>query len=539
MKYVKLLTVLFVCLLIVACSNKDNTEPFSGPSDEELENLNESEFPIVKDKITLDFFAGQAPLTADDWNDVLLFNEYEKMSNIHIEWQMVPRESLAEKRNLILGDVDNLPDAFHTTAMPASDILKYGKQGILLPLNDLIDEYAPNVKKILDENPDIRKAITFPDGNIYSLPMLKDPDFLSHIVGDKTFINEEWLEALTLDMPETTDEFYEYLKAVKEENPSNGRIDEIPFGVGDVGQLISYLTGSFGIANQGMANPNIDIDPDTKDLRFYPVSDNYKQLLEYVHELYKEELIDPSILDIESDRYHANFSEGRYGSTIDWGPEFIFGEEVGSVYTSMPPLEGPNGDKTYTSIYPAVADIGAFLITSKNENPVATIRWIDYFYSDEGMKLFFLGVEGETYEETKDGSYEFMDHITNSAEGLSTEQEAAKYLTFPGGLYPSVSKEEYFTGSEGSAQSIEAVEPLKPYLVEEPWEPFQYTEEEYKKLSSFGADIEKYIEEMRDKFINGDASFSDWDSYVETIEDMGLDEYMQIKENAYERYQES
>src|SRR5699024_5510461 len=303
------------------------------------------------------------------------------------------------KRNLILSDGANLPDAFHTASMPASDIMKYGEQGMLLPLNDLIDDYAPNFKKILEDNSDIRKALTFPDGNIYSFPMLKDPDFLSHIIGDKPFINKEWLDELDMDMPETTEEFKAYLEGVKEGNPSGGEVDEIPFGVGDIDQLVVYLTGSFGIANMGQANPNIDLDPESNDIRFYPISDGYKELLEYLSELYSDGLIEQNIFSIESDQYHANFSEGRYGSTIDWGPEYVFGKEAGGVYSAMPALEGPNGDKLYTGLYPSVASIGAFLITSENESPATTVRWIDYFYGDEGMKMFFMGVEGETYEE--------------------------------------------------------------------------------------------------------------------------------------------
>src|SRR5699024_9669627 len=130
-----------------------------------------------------------------------------------------------------------------------------------------------------------------------------------------------------------------------------------------------------------------------------------------------------------------------------------------------------------------------FLITSENENPASTVRWIDYFYGEEGIKMFFMGVEGKTYREKEDGTYEFLDKITDNEDGLSTEQAAGKYLTFQGGLYPSMSTQEYFTGAEGSSQSVEAVEPLKPYLIENPWEPFQYTEEEYRKLAGVGSDI--------------------------------------------------
>src|SRR5699024_2470986 len=143
----------------------------------------------------LNFFAGQHPATNEDWNDVLIFNEYEDMTNIDIDWKMVPTEGLEEQRNLALGG-GQLPDAFHTESIPLNDLKKYGEQGVFIPLNDLIEQYAPNFQKVLEEYPDIRKAITMPDGNIYALPTIHDPEFTAMIIALKPWYREDWLEEL-------------------------------------------------------------------------------------------------------------------------------------------------------------------------------------------------------------------------------------------------------------------------------------------------------------------------------------------------------
>src|SRR5690625_8007954 len=97
----------------------------------------------------------------------------------------------------------------------------------------MIEGYAPNISKVLDENPDIRKGLTFPDGNIYSIPTVYSPDFSSLLIGAKGWVNGDWLEWLDMDNPETTEEFYEYLKAVKETDLNgNGEQDEIPLKIG-------------------------------------------------------------------------------------------------------------------------------------------------------------------------------------------------------------------------------------------------------------------------------------------------------------------
>src|SRR5699024_3581911 len=220
-----------------------------------------------------------------------------------------------EQRNLALGSGD-LPDAFHSARLGTDDLTKYGEQGLLLPLNDLIDEYAPIFKQILEDYPKVEKLITMPDGNIYAFPQMSDPEFLTYRMGAKPFINKEWLDELEMDIPETTEEYYQFLKAVNNESPSNGEVDEIPFGGPDIGNLYYYLAGAFNIANKGLTNGLIDLDPDTEEYRFYPTSDAYKELMEYMHKLYSEELIEQNIFSIQSDQYLANASEGKYGSVI-------------------------------------------------------------------------------------------------------------------------------------------------------------------------------------------------------------------------------
>src|SRR5699024_11116210 len=366
-----------------------------------------------------------------------------------------------------------------------SDLTKYGEQGVFLPLNDLIDEYAPNFKKILEEYPVIESSITMPDGNIYSFPLISDPDFASHRIQARPFINKKWLDELGMDIPETTDEFYDYLTAVKED------LDETPFGGPYIDTLVQYLQGSFGLANRGGANAYIDEDPDSGDMRFFPTSDAYKEMIEYLHQLYDEELIEKNIFSIDHNQFLSNLGDGHYGSVVWFAPEEVASKEHGKEYVGMPVLEGPHGDKMLTQIGSPVQSPGAFVITNENDYPAATVRWIDYFYGEEGMKLFFMGVEGETFEETDDGNVQFMDHMLNSEEGLTFEEEAAKYLTFPGGGFPSKVDEDFFQGVANAPQSLEASEKLEPDMISDDdiWPTLTYTKQENDKLQAFGQDI--------------------------------------------------
>lgn len=527
---------LMVLIIFSGCSSNESDSKID---DEDLDNVHKEGLPIVDDEISINFFAGEAEATNDDWNDVMIYNEYEEMTNINVDWKMVHEEGLEEQRNLALGS-EKLPDAFHSANIPPEDLYKYGNQGVLLPLNDLIEDYAPNLQELFEEYPEIKDAITYPDGNIYALPTLDDPDFLSLRMSTMPWFREDWLDELDMDIPETTDEFYEYLKAVKESDMiGDGDDEEIPFGAQSIGELVGWLKGSFGVGNRGTSAGFLDKDPNKDKVRFYPITDEFKELLEYAHKLYDEELIEQNIFSLDHDQFYANGGEGLYGSVFLHDPETVFGGDDNDKYVGGKALEGPGGKHDYAQMRYPIAIPGSFAITSENDHPAATMRWADYFYGDEGKQLFFMGKEGETFENTDDGDYEFVDKIADNPDGLTLNQAVADYLTWPGGNYPSIVEEKYFKGAESSDKSLKTADQIEPDKIEEFWPSFTYTDEENKKLSGFGADIEKYVGEMQDKFIKGEESFDEWDNYVETIKEMGLDEYMEIQQDAYERYKDN
>ena len=135
----------------------------------------------------------------------------------------------------------------------------------------------------MEEYPDIRKGLTMPDGNIYSLPSFYDPA-LSMLIGTPIWINQEWLDQLGMKEPQTTEEFYAYLKAVKETDLNgNGKHDEIPFASAGITGIIDHLKGSWGLGTSGLGHKLVDIDPDTGKLRFTKALPEYKEMLQFVN----------------------------------------------------------------------------------------------------------------------------------------------------------------------------------------------------------------------------------------------------------------
>lgn len=550
-KFVMILFSLVMAAVFAACSgggapSASNGSDSAGPgaaesggehasaNGEETSYVNMDGFPIVNETIQLRFLAPGTP--TPDWNDVLVFNEYENMTNMDIQWEMVAGDALAERRHLILSSGD-YPDAFHSAGFTVSDLINYGQiQGIFIPLNDLIDQYAPNFKKLLDENPDLKRGLTMPDGNIYSFPRVFDPNFTSVLAGWKLWINNDFLTALNMEEPETLDEFYNYLKAVKTTDLNgDGELNEVPLAISDDYRINIILRGAFGLGNRGVMHYFVDVHPETNELRFIPTDPRYKELLQYIHKLYSEGLINEDLYTVTSEQTYARATEGLFGAVIVTNPRTSYNQEN---FIGAQVMEGPYGDRLYSDVKSSLANPGTFVITDKNPYPEATVRWIDHFYGEEGMKLFFMGVEGVTYEEKPDGTLAYTDLIENDPNGLTRNDAISKYMTWRNGAYPSIVTDKYFHGSEGQPDSIEAAKKLEPYFPEEVWAPFSFTLEENEFMSTTGADIQNYVEEMEAQFITGRTSFDEWDTYVSTLEKMGLEQYMEIYHAAYERYQQ-
>ncbi|KRG13827.1 ABC transporter substrate-binding protein [Virgibacillus soli] len=516
--------------LLSACSSDSTGKEEEKEKDEEAKaNFNEEGFPIVNDQIKLTFVAPSSD--SPDWNDILIYNTYKEMTNVDIDWQMISQEGLKEKTNLMLAGGD-YPDAFHSVGLSTQDLITYGGQGVLVPLNDLIDKYAPNFKKILEENPDIKRGITMPDGNIYSFPRIYEPDFDAVLANWKLWINEDFLNALNMEEPMTLDEFYDYLKAAVNNDPNgNGKADEIGISASGDGHLINIFKGSFGLGNRGIDHKYVDMDPETNELRFFPIHDGYKEMLQYLNKLYSEGLIIEDLYTVKSEETHARGADGLFAATVTTNPQTGYGRDE---YIGAVTLEGPHGDKLHSNYGSSLNNVGGFAITDKNQYPEETIRWIDYFYSDEGSRLFFMGVEGETYVENEDGTVEYTDLIENNPDGLTRTEAISKYLTWRAGPYPAFVKRDYF----GVKTSNEAAEKFKENRPKEIWPPFNFTNEESEIMSSVGTDIEDYITESQAKFITGKTSFDEWDKYVETVKKVGLDQYMEIYQDGYNRYLE-
>lgn len=435
-----LLASVIMATMLAACSEDESNNSVEVKDS----GVNESGMPIVDETIKVSAFAGKF-FAEQDFNDLTLFNEYEKMTNIDVEWETVQHGVLTEKKNLKIASGD-LPDFFMASSFSATDLAKYGSQGVFIALNPYLEKYAPNFMALLEKYPKFKQGVTMPDGNIYGFPTIYDPEF-DGLRGSAPWINQTWLKNLNLERPETLDELYDVLKAFKTQDPNkNGKADEQAWGAAYISSILATLYGPFNLYNQGTMNTHLDIPEGGDQFRFVPTTDEYKALLEYTHKLYKDGLINQDIFNTDYHKFVAEASKGTSGLLSIVDPEILI---KSTEYGGLGVMAGKEGKKKYNSVSTGLGNLGQFVITNEAKDPAALVRWMDYFYSDEGTKMFFMGFEGLTYEVKEDGTVDYLEKMKTDP-NKNLDQYVSEHLMWPGGVYPGIVRYDYFKGAESS-----------------------------------------------------------------------------------------
>lgn len=535
-----LLAVMMIGSLLAGCSKSEPAETDKGSNQptatpDANSNFQATGYPIVKDSITLKLM-GKKDTPDGPWDSLLLFKEMEKLTNIKIEFDTPPKDSYEEKKNLAFASGD-LPDFFFSGQLKDKDILNYGSQGLLIPLEVLIDQYAPNLKKLLADNPDVKRTITAPDGHIYTLPQGTVSKNDHSLYGPKLWPNMQLLNEVGITkLPETTDELYTLLKTVKEKKP-----DSIPLSSSLSGGNISYLNWSllpaFGhITNPDAVTPGIEVKDDK--VNFVPILDDYKEFLLFLNKLYKEKLLDNNVFSQTDQEYKANGNNNKIAIFPDYAPNGVLkltrDDIINQKYPVLPVLTSPvNKDKIYT-MWPMITDRGNFAITKNNPYPEATMRWVDYFYSLQGAALMDFGVVIDQ-KQLDDPNFTFKAG-SNVPAGAAADY-MRKNLSMQ--LGPKFITNEYRNKfQQADIWTYETgivVEKYGPYG-KEPFPLMTFSQEDQQQITVLMADIKKYVDQMEAKFIVGSESFDNWGKYVDTLQKMNVDELVKIHQAAYDKW---
>lgn len=505
----------------------------------------ETVFPIVDEKIHMKLMAPGTGLA--EWKDMPTMQVYEEMTRISWEYITPPMSDFSTRLNLAFasGDLPDIIFAAGSSNLTRGMEVDYGSQGILLPLEELIEENAPNFMKVLEDNPEIRKSITAPDGHIYSLPYINHSSISIWPLGPMWY-NGLWLEALGVEeIPTTVDDFYDLLVRMRDEDPNgNGKADEIPLTDVGLNTIRLYMMASFG-----MKSNSIEVVDGT--VRFAPASENYRGYLEFMNKLYSEKLLDQETFIQSNEQKKAKGQNNQIGVFQDWFSFFTLGEKESEAMNDpmFQTLTSEYSPETLAVAHPRFST-GTFAITNKASNPAAAIRWVDYFYSEEGLIFLNQGPEGFLWEYAENNIGEQVRIFNKDNVDLEKTEDYRGTITPNYGiLVPAYEQDIPAVKVNPDDEDLsefhkflreETEKKVVPYA-EIPYPITYLTKEEQDQISANAIDISTYVTEMEAKFITGATELNNdsWEAYLKTLESMGISDYVKIYQIAYDRWADS
>lgn len=398
----------------------------------------------------------------------------------------------------------------------------------------------PNFKKVLNENPEYLAMVTAPDGHIYSLPWIEElgqGKESIHTINDIPWINVDWLDKLGLEMPTTTEELIDVLEAFKTQDPNgNGKADEIPVSFINNGgnEDMKFLFGAFGVGDN---DDHLVVNNDNS-IDFTGDNEEYKAAIEYFHDMNSKGLIDIEAFEHDWNAYIAKGKEHLYGLYFTWDKANVSG--MNDSYEPLPALTGPTGEKHVTRTNGFGFSRDRFVITSANQNAELTAKWVDQMYSPIQSIQNNWGTYGD---EKQPNIFEF-DEATNSLKHLPLNNVAPGELrqkTEAAGPL-AVLDEYYGTVTTMPDDAKWRLDLFKEVYLEDVTNDYNYPRvflslEQADRIAQIDADLLPFVNRKRSEWITNGKINEEWESYLEELNRLGLEEWMQIKQEAYDTYQ--
>ena len=523
-KIIALLLALTMCMGMTALAGEFETVLEKG----------EYTLPLVTEPTELVYMVrdSEEPGTSFLNGNSLTMNKLMEMSGVTLVFDCVPNNDYKTVMDLRLASQTDLPDILSLQGtQDGAHIVRYYEDGILVPLNQLMADYAPNLSRIYAENPELKKPMTLPDGELAAIGNLSAVDGFHAIA-----IRLDWLEALDLEMPKNPDELIEVALAFMEKDPNgNGQNDELGMVGGGLfefrqpGSLfgLSLCTGSGWMLSE-----------DNQVICCW-TDDAYRDYLRFMNKAYTMGAIPKDFASYDYEQFNARHANGTIGiSTRTFVGDFVYWllpdapnqiNQPGSMWVPII-FEEYQGYKDRLTMEPKAEKWRSNAITIDAKDKALAMRFLDFVMAGEGSEVHRLGIEGVNYTWNDDGIL-----VPNDAWRDTYEDKDA----FLGNWFFSAYNPKDYT-AEGRIARLENEVPevyakVKPYLddiakIATP--AFQSpipTQEEGVRLSQIATDMNTYRDEMLVKFINGELSIeTEWDAYVEQMNAIGADEMREI-----------
>ncbi|ETT43970.1 ABC transporter substrate-binding protein [Paenibacillus sp. FSL H7-689] len=358
----------------------------------------ESNMSDPNSPITFTFFGADA---SPNWNKMqdAVGKKITEETGVSIDAEFDISSGGGNDRISLMAASGDYPDLI----FPKGNLTRLVDAGAMIDLTDLIEEHAPNLKKIYGEHFN-RLKYSNDDPSIYWIPTNGAIDQVSFDATNGAAIQHRVVKELGYPEIKTLNDFENVLRDFYEKNPTteDGQ-PTIPLTLSADGwRRMITVTDPAVMSTGGPGDGEYFINPDTYEAILHYKRPEEKEYFRWLNKMYNAGLLDKDSFVQKDDQYKSKIASGRVLSLLD--PSWGFSDAENALKSAG------KDDMTY-GFYPVTLDdsfqrkdfqnIGfdgyGIGITVDCEDPVRAIKFLDWMSSEEGQVLRNWGVEGEQY----------------------------------------------------------------------------------------------------------------------------------------------
>lgn len=460
---------------------------------------------------TMAGFDGQD--STHDWTTNSFFTRMEARTGLTFEFRQYNKaEDWAKAKEAMFGGGD-MPDVLFKAALTTDELIRFTESGQLIDLLPLLEENAPNLWKLLQDNPEWLRAITLPNGKVGALPSIQ-----TMTPQNAMWINKTWLDALKLNVPTDMESLRKVLTAFRDRDPNgNGKNDEVPMLFLGPWEL-KFFSHAWGV----VAN---DFNIYLKDgqVHYWPTEDSFFEMAETLRGFYADGLLDPNgFTTADSLRRITDVkAEVTYGAMFSATPVNLLPYDMAvNNYVLLEPFVY-EGKQIYRDLFGEITR-GTFAITSACEDPAALLRWVDVLYTPEGAAEAMSGVENEDYYVDADGYWDWIGGVESlGMEGLSS------LTVYDTGDMPWLFPQEFYNRySDKNVRSLNEQMTGLCALAVKPFPAYTLTTEQTLYAMELQQGLGTYVDRTLARFVLGELDINDETKaeFLNTLQELGVDE---------------
>ena len=463
------------------------------------------------------------------------FMEAEKLTNVHVSFSTASNETLADQFGLMVASGDYPDLCSNVTTNYGGGLNKALADEFIVDLTDEISEHAPDYLSFISEEDEIHKSVVNDDGRYLAIYQVAS----EAVVSQGWVIRTDYLEQVGMDMPKTIDQWEAVLTAFRDQ-----------LGLSDPMLLrpnLESIASAWGVADY-MAEASNPMNYATwlynenGTVKSVFLEDGYRTFLEKLAQWYDTGLVNRDFVSRGGERdnaYKSVYYSGQAGifycnNLSDMDLQNFEGDQV-----SLSPMPYPvlkEGDVNQFGVKRDRIRNVSISVTTGCENVPLALRWLNFWFTEDGVKLANYGIEGKSWEYGSDGKWTYTDLVLNNPDGMSEFEARSLFSladTMPTKLDPTRETTGYgdwewdcvdtWANSSTAAYRIPSAVALD--------------EEESETYNTYATDIETYAMENLLKFVTGEQDISSqYEEFQNVCRELGTEECIAAYQGAVTRF---